>query len=1414
MRCRRQRVLHLETLARAVCDGAATPPEATKHGEHDKTRNSSSEQEVRTEWLSGAAPLNVSNVCTFAGATSHDAHHYPRPQRALSRRAASMEREAIRPAGGARGPGHAHRRGAAAPKRALARRPPPPARLRVRAAAPRDPSAAAAASALLAPPHPAPPSSEARATQPAPRPAPPASLSADHPPLPEHPLLRRGTLANGLRWVVLPNPAPPNRFEAHLEVHAGSVDEGEDEQGLAHLVEHVTFLGSKARERLLGTGARSNAYTDFHHTVFHTHAPTAGPDGEPLLAQAVAALADVAFHPPFSDARIAKERAAVLSEAQMMNTIEYRVDCQLLTHVRCEGGAARRRGRSRSSSLARDPTRHSFLSFSLFLSSSSLLPASQLHWENALGNRFPIGQAAQIPGWSAEQLRSFHSHWYFPANCTLYIVGDVDADEAVAAAEAAFGSVPAAVDAATLRPRARGPHRPPVRHAYGAPPLAPGALPGDVISAEATPRLFVHELLSQFSLSLFCKLPVLPVSGPAALARCFSQRVALAVLQFRLARAAAAHRGGGDGDGSDGGDDAPDAASPHAPSFQSADLDHSDSGREGCCVSTFTVTSEPSDWRAALRAACAEARRLARRGASPAEFGRYKAALLRDSEQLAAQAGTVPSADNLDFVMESDALGHTVMDQVQGHAALVDVAGQVTLQSVNDAAAELLGYIADFGLPPAQRDPRGSTATAVVVCVPAWLPRGEGGDEAAPPVPFSIDAQSVAAVLSEQIVFASATADVVVPTRLMGDRDVEALVTQRAPRFVPFFGPDDASSASSPQRYAPPPPDASSGVALRRLSNGLRVAWKRSTNEPAGASLRVLAPGGRARETAAANGAVALGARTLSESGSAGAWAREQLELFAMANLLTFTFEAADEALLLDAHVAVDGGAGLVAALELTHLMLTAPSWDARALARAKALYTAHVRALPKSLERATRDAVLRAGLGGDGRFLDPAEGDVAALGLDDVRSSIAAQTADPSQLEVVIVGDFDGDQLDGLLLRYLGTLPPPPLQPPTLLPLSALPVPVFGAATSQPGDGRKRDVRIWLRDSDERACAFAGGAAPSRWGWVPPTSPAAAAAAAAAAAPAAVSPPPAAVAASLMTAASQLPAAAAPAPHPLLASTSGSAAPLSSPSPAAAVGVEAAPFGDVASRRAHPLFVYAAQALLTEVINSRLFTTVRDALGLTYDVSFELSGFDRLAAGWFVLSVTSTPEKVDEALAASLRTLRGLGGAGQRVAARELERARTTLLTRHESDGKTDAYLLDMLGRSLRTSSGGGRAAYATAADAHDALGALPLLLSSATVDDIYTQYNALALSPHQVVTAVGTAGSDEALAAKKAEVEKKAAAVAAAAAAAAVMRPSLPPPAPHVAGSADGFPSQEAFAAALAALNKFTRANAPKGE
>lgn len=83
----------------------------------------------------------------------------------------------------------------------------------------------------------------------------------------------------------------------------------------------------------------------------------------------------------------------------------------------------------------------------------------------------------------------------------------------------------------------------------------------------------------------------------------------------------------------------------------------------------------------------------------------------------------------------------------------------------------------------------------------------------------------------------------------------------------------------------------------------------------------------------------------------------------------------------------------------------------------------------------------------------------------------------------------------------------------------------------------------------------------------------------------------------------------------------------------------------------------------MSEVINSRLFTTVRDSLGLTYDVSFEITTYDRLRTGWFSVCVTSYPDKIHEALAASLAVLRDI--ADSPITPRELMRAKRTLITR-----------------------------------------------------------------------------------------------------------------------------------------------------
>ena len=67
-----------------------------------------------------------------------------------------------------------------------------------------------------------------------------------------------------------------------------------------------------------------------------------------------------------------------------------------------------------------------------------------LHAENALARRFPIGLEEQIKGWSVDDVVKFHSEHYRPDNALLYVVGDVKADDVELAIRTAFDGVPKA----------------------------------------------------------------------------------------------------------------------------------------------------------------------------------------------------------------------------------------------------------------------------------------------------------------------------------------------------------------------------------------------------------------------------------------------------------------------------------------------------------------------------------------------------------------------------------------------------------------------------------------------------------------------------------------------------------------------------------------------------------------------------------------------------------------------------------------------------------------------------------------------------------------------------------------------------------------------------------------------------------
>src|SRR5580765_2614542 len=105
--------------------------------------------------------------------------------------------------------------------------------------------------------------------------------------VPVDPLITVGTLPNGLRYYIRANKQPQARAELRLVVNAGSVLEDDDQRGLAHFVEHMSFNGTLHFPKqdvvafLQSTGVRFgahiNANTSFDQTVYQLQIPTDSP---------------------------------------------------------------------------------------------------------------------------------------------------------------------------------------------------------------------------------------------------------------------------------------------------------------------------------------------------------------------------------------------------------------------------------------------------------------------------------------------------------------------------------------------------------------------------------------------------------------------------------------------------------------------------------------------------------------------------------------------------------------------------------------------------------------------------------------------------------------------------------------------------------------------------------------------------------------------------------------------------------------------------------------------------------------------------------------------------------------------------------------------------------------------------------
>ena len=219
--------------------------------------------------------------------------------------------------------------------------------------------------------------------------------------IPFDPAVRTGTLPNGLTYFIRRNTLPARRVSLRLVVKAGSLDEADDQQGLAHFIEHMAFNGSahfKPGELVsyfesfgARLGPHVNAYTSFDETVYMLDLPTDKPD---VVTKGLTALADFAGGLTLDPAEVDKERGVVIEEW---------------------------RGGLGASSRVRDKQ----------------IPI--LYYHSRYAERLPIGKPDVIRTAPVARLRAFYDTWYRPDRMAVIAVGDIDPAEIAAAIGFDFG---------------------------------------------------------------------------------------------------------------------------------------------------------------------------------------------------------------------------------------------------------------------------------------------------------------------------------------------------------------------------------------------------------------------------------------------------------------------------------------------------------------------------------------------------------------------------------------------------------------------------------------------------------------------------------------------------------------------------------------------------------------------------------------------------------------------------------------------------------------------------------------------------------------------------------------------------------------------------------------------------------------
>jgi len=206
------------------------------------------------------------------------------------------------------------------------------------------------------------------------------------------PNVRIGKLSNGLTYYIRQNKKPEQKVELRLVVNAGSVLEDDNQQGLAHLSEHMAFNGTTHFKKndiisflqSIGVdfGNDLNAYTSFDETVYILPIPTDKPTN---IEKGFQILEDWAHNVTYNDKDIDGERPIVLEESRL--------------------------GKGANDRMFR-----------------KIYP--ELFAGSLYANRLPIGLDSIVKNASYDVIKKFYKDWYRPDLMAVIVVGDIDPKKA------------------------------------------------------------------------------------------------------------------------------------------------------------------------------------------------------------------------------------------------------------------------------------------------------------------------------------------------------------------------------------------------------------------------------------------------------------------------------------------------------------------------------------------------------------------------------------------------------------------------------------------------------------------------------------------------------------------------------------------------------------------------------------------------------------------------------------------------------------------------------------------------------------------------------------------------------------------------------------------------------------------------